>query len=141
MMLGILRRLQSIVEGGLQTAGIAISRLTRPISQSPARGIVGDLTRSRSQLVAENLLLRQQLVVLNRSVKRPRFTRAERGLFVLLASRLERWRDALLIVKPETVLRWHRAGLRLFWKRKSRARSHERRIPAETILLIKEMAA
>jgi putative transposase len=51
------------------------------------------------------------------------------------------WREALLIVRPETVLRWHRAGLRLVWKVKSRATAQEPRIAAETIALIKEMAA
>jgi hypothetical protein len=140
-MLGFVRLVQSIVGRGPRAAGTAISRLTRPISRSPARGIVSDLTRSKSQLVAENLLLRQQLVVLSRSVKRPHFTRAERGPFVLLASKLETWRDALLIVKPETVLRWHREGWRLFWKRKSRARSHGPKVPAETIKLIRGIAA
>jgi hypothetical protein len=50
------------------------------------------------------------------------------------------WQEALLIVKPEAVLRWHRGCFRLFWKRKSRARSRELRISTETIRLIKEMA-
>ncbi len=50
------------------------------------------------------------------------------------------WQEALLIVKPETVLRWHRACFRLFWKRESRARSREPQISTETIRLIKEMA-
>jgi hypothetical protein len=86
MMLGIVRLVRSIVGRGLRAAGTAISRLTKPVSPSPARGVVSDFARGKSQLVAENLLLRQQLVVLNRSVKRPHFTRAERGLFVLLAS-------------------------------------------------------
>ena len=90
-MLTILRRVQSILERGLQEAGTAISRLTKPISRSPACGIGRDFARSKSQLVAENLLLRQQLVVLNRSVKRPHVTRADRGLFVLLASQLASW--------------------------------------------------
>ncbi len=67
-------------------------------------GTLADLARSKPQLIAENLLLRQQLVVLNRSVNRPRFTAADRDLFVLLASRVETWKDALLIVTPETVL-------------------------------------
>jgi hypothetical protein len=141
MMLGFVRLVQSIVKRGLRAAGTASSRLTKPVSPSPARGIVSDLTRSKSRLVAENLLLRQQLVVLNRSVGRPRLTRADRGLFVLLASRLASWRDALLIVRPETVLRWHRKGLRLFWRRKSRTRAHEPKVPAETIALIEEIAA
>ncbi len=50
------------------------------------------------------------------------------------------WHEALLIIKPETVLRWHRQGLRLFWKRESRARSQEPKFPVETMALIKEMA-
>ncbi len=125
----------------MQAARTAISRLAKPFSHSPAGGIVRDFARSKSQLIAENLLLRQQLVVLNRSVKRPRFTCADRGLFVLLASQLESWKEALLIVQPETVLRWHRGGWRLFWKRKSRSRAREPKIPAETITLIKEIAA
>ncbi len=67
--------------------------------------------------------------------------RTERGLFVLLASQLETWKEALLIIKPETVLRRHRDGFHLFCKQKSRATSREPKIPAETIRLIKEMAA
>ena len=101
---------------------------------------MADLSRSKRELIVENALLRQQLIVLNRSVKRPHFTRAERGLFVLLASRLQNWNEALLIVKPETVLRWHRQGFRLFWKWKSRAPSRDLKIPDETVTLIKEMA-
>jgi hypothetical protein len=81
---------------------------------------MGDLARSKPQLITENLLLRQQLSVLNRSVKRPHFTCVDRARFILLASWLPSWREALLIVKPETILRWHREGFRLFWKRKSR---------------------
>ena len=139
-MVGILKRFRSIIQRRLKAAGQAISRVTKPIGHSSALGTVADLARSKPRLIAENLLLRQQLIVLNRSVKRPRFTRADRLLFVLLASKLQGWKDALLIVKPETVLRWHRQGFRLFWKRKSHARSHEPKVSAETIVLIKEMA-
>jgi hypothetical protein len=71
---------------------------------------VADATRSRSALLLENALLRHQLVVLSRSVKRPRLTAADRGLLVLLTSRLSTWAGTLVIVRPETVLRWHRAG-------------------------------
>ena len=127
-MVGILNRFWSIIQRRLKAAGRAISRVTKPIGHSAALGTVADLARSKPRLIAENLLLRQQLIVLNRSVKRPRFTRADRLLFVLLASTLQSWKDALLIVKPETVLRWHRQGFRLFWKRKSHARSHEPKV-------------
>ncbi len=59
---------------------------------------------------------------------------------MLLTSKVHRWEEALLIVKPETILRWHRLGFRLFWKRKSRTPLHEPKIPLETITLIKDMA-
>ncbi len=71
-------------------------------------GTLTDLLRSKPELVAENALLRQQLVVLNRSVKRPCCTPADRTLLVLLASRVRAWRSALVIVQPDTLLRWHR---------------------------------
>ena len=79
--------------------------------------------------------------MLNRSGKRPHCTSADRVLVVVLASKVKHWREALLIVRPETVLRWHREGLRLFWKAKFRATSQEPRVAVETIALIKEMAA
>jgi len=77
----------------------------------------------------------------NRAGKRPRCTRADRALLVVLASKVQHRREALLIIRPETVLRWHRAGLRLLWQAKSRATSQEPRISAETIALVQEMAA
>ncbi|MGO9836822.1 MAG: helix-turn-helix domain-containing protein [Polyangiaceae bacterium] len=86
-----------------------------------AGGFIADLTRSRAELVTENALLRQQLIVAARAVKRPAFRVHERGLLVLLASLHRQWRRALLLVKPETVLRWHREGFRLFWRRSSRS--------------------
>ena len=140
-MFGILKPITSLIQRGQRAAGTTISHLTKPIAHSPVLGITADFARTKPQLIAENLLLRQQLIVLNRSVKRPRFTRAERGLFVLLASRLEWWKEALVIIKPETILRWHRQGFQLFWNRKSRARSCQPKIPLETVTLIKEMAA
>ena len=129
-MCGILKQIQSIAERSLHIVRTAVSRWTKPFARPPAFGTLANLTRSKPQLIAENLLLRQQLIVLNRSVKRPRFTPADRGLFILLASRLQTWEQALLVIKPETVLRWHGEGFRLFWKRKSRCPgylSHPRR--------------
>ncbi|MEO8288178.1 MAG: integrase core domain-containing protein [Chloroflexota bacterium] len=91
----------------------------------------------------ENALLRQQVIVLRRQINRPQLTNTDRALLVLLvllASRLHAWKSTLLIVRPDTLLRWHKAGFRLFWKRKSRTASRERKLPAETIELIKWMA-
>jgi len=110
----------------------ALRNASRP--SDVAGGFIADLTRSRSELIAENAFLRQQLSVASRAVKRPAFRGHERGLLVLLARLLPRWRCALLLVKPETVLRWHRAGFRLFWRNKSRsARSREPRIARDVI--------
>jgi len=58
--------------------------------------------------VLEDALLRQQLVVLQRQTKRPALTWRDRALFVLLASKLRSWKEALMIVQPDTLLRWHR---------------------------------
>jgi hypothetical protein len=104
-------------------------------------GALKDLTRSREQLIAENALLRQQLIVASRKVKRPIFKAHERGLLVLLSRIVHGWRDALLLVKPQTVLRWHREGYRLFWRWKSRRRTApEPKIPEDVIALIRRMA-
>jgi transposase InsO family protein len=104
-------------------------------------GLMRDLTSSRAQLIAENAQLRQQLIVASRKVKRPVFKSYERGLMVLLASIVRGWRDAVLLVKPKTILRWHREGFRLFWKWKSLKRKPaESKISAEQIALIRKMA-
>ncbi len=103
-------------------------------------GFAVDVARTRSQLLAENAFLRQQLIVANRSVKRPSLRRHERGALALLASRIPSWRGALLIVKPETLIRWHRDGFRLFWRAKSKTSSREPRIGAEVAALIRRMA-
>jgi transposase InsO family protein len=129
-----------MTQRAIQVVVRVYSRWCKPLPASPLVGTIADLARSKPQLIAENLLLRQQLLVLSRAGKRPRCTRADRALLVVLANRVRHWRDALLIVRPETVLRWHRAGLRLFWRAKSRATSREPRIAPETIALIKELA-
>ena len=105
-------------------------------------GLIADVIRSRSDLVAENAMLRQQLIVASRAVKRPALRAHERGLLVLLARLVPRWRDALLLVKPETILRWHREGFRCWWRwRSRRRRSYEPRLAPDVIALIRRMAA
>ena len=80
--------------------------MIRPTSGPRVGSIVGDLTRTKANLIAENAFLRQQLVVLSRQVKRPVPTPADRLRLVLLARLVRGWRAALLIVQPETLLRW-----------------------------------
>lgn len=100
-----------------------------------------EVFRSRDELLAENARLRQQLIVASRKVKKPAFRLLERGLLVLFARRIPLWRDALVLTKPETILRWHRKGLRLFWKRKSRCSTEPKpRLSLETIERIRRMA-
>jgi transposase InsO family protein len=105
-----------------------------------ASGFISDLTRSRAELITENALLRQQLIVASRAVKRPAFRVHERGPVVLLARFLPQWRQAVLLVKPETVLRWHREGFRSFWRRKSRSLPREPRLAPDVVALIERMA-
>ena len=76
--------------------------------------------KTRRSLALENLALRQQLAVLQRSVRRSRLTDLDRGFWVLLRRVWTDWDNVLLIVKPETVIRWHRAGFRRYWTWKSR---------------------
>jgi hypothetical protein len=118
----------------------AIARgVTRPVPV--IGGLLRDVVRSRKELVAENTLLRQQLIVAARTVRRPRFTSFERGLFVILARLVPRWRDALLVVKPDTILRWHRDGFRLFWRARSRPpEASAPRVSPETVDLIRRLA-
>jgi len=116
---------------------------TQPAEQGVMIGALADLVRGRPALVAENALLRQQLLILRRSAKRPRCTPTDRALLVLLAGRIRAWQHALLIVQPDTLLRWHRELFRRHWRQKSRAVQQARRAkaPAETIALIRELAA
>jgi putative transposase len=114
-------------------------RWMKPRSTSLLLGTITDLAKGKSELLVENALLRQQLIILHRQVKRPACKKIDRFLLLLLARMLRTWKQALLIVQPETVLRWHQELYRLFWKHKSKADARQSRISRETIALIKEM--
>jgi len=96
--------------------------------------------RTRRRSAIEILALRHQLGVLKRSVKRPRLTDADRGLWVLLSRRWAGWSDALIMVKPATVIGWHRAGFRRYWTWRSRPKGGRPGIDPEVRALIKRMA-
>ena len=91
----------------------------------------------RARLAAENLLLRQQLVILQRAARRPRVKPWERRLLSALAVRWSALKDAITIVKPATLLRWHRATWRWWWRRKSRGPSGRPPIAADLRALIR----
>ncbi len=135
-----LPHLRHLARRVVAAARARVARLTRPTPLALAAGAAADVTRSKADLLLENALRCHQLVILSRSVKRPRLTTADRGLLVLLASRRRTWADALVIVRPATVLRWHRQGFRLCWRRKSRAAARTPRLSRETIALLRQLA-
>ena len=97
--------------------------------------------KPRARLIAENLCLRQQLVVLKRRQKRLSLRDRDRRFWVIASRCFAGWRDTLLIAKPETVLRWHRKGWKAYWRwRSRRQRGGRRRIPLELRELIRRMA-
>jgi putative transposase len=134
---GVIAKLQTV----FVSVAKAMREVLRPRPSSIVGGLATDLLRSRAELTVENILLRQQLIVAARKVRRPVLRRHEPTLITLLAAVLPRWRDALLLVKPETVLRWHREGFRWFWRWKSRATKRRGpRITPDVVELIRRMA-
>ena len=86
-------------------------------------------------------MLRQQISVLRRTApKKQTFSATDRLIFVCLYRLLPGVRDALAIVKPETVVKWHRAGFRLYWRWKSKTRGGRPTVPLEIRKLIREMS-
>ena len=97
--------------------------------------------RSRRDVAAENLALRHQLSVLRRERRTPRLSRWDRLLWVILAKAWSSWTDVLVIVQPNTVIRWHRHAFRLFWRFKSRRGKPGRpKVDTELRNLIRQMA-
>ena len=83
--------------------GSRLKQWTKPTSATLVRGTIADMTRSQTDLLVENAILRQQLIVLNRQVKRPQLTNSDRLRLVFLA---RCWQQALHIAQPDTLLRW-----------------------------------
>ena len=101
-------------------------------------GLVVLSLRPRRSVEAENLFLRRQLALFQERGEKPRRVDAVTRVSLALISRLFNWRDALVVVRPETVIRWHRAGWRLFWRVKSRPGRPP--IPLQLRQLIRRMA-
>lgn len=113
---------------------------TKPATALLIAGGIADLKRKRADLILENALLRQQLIVLNRQVKRPQLTNADRLRMVILARCTGFWKQAIHIVQPDTLLRWHRDLFQIYWRWKSKPKKKKPRISTETIHLIQQMA-
>src|SRR5271167_4854265 len=84
-------------------------------------GWVISVFRSRGELLLENLALRQQLLALHAKRPRPRLSSVDKLFWVVLRKVWFGWKRSLILVTPETVIRWHRAGFRLYWSWISRA--------------------
>ena len=97
--------------------------------------------RSHRALALENLALRHQLNVLQRNTQRPRLTNKDRALWVIISRLWPAWKNPLVVVQPETVIRWHKRGFRVYWRWKSRPRwPGRRKIPEEFRALIRSMS-
>jgi len=122
---------------------------TRPLPKKPISMfmlfaapfiVLRALFRTPTALALENLALRQQLAALKQKPNRPRLRKSDRIFWVWLSKLWSDWRGSLIIVQPETVVRWHRQGFRLYWRWKSRPRSPGRpKVDAEIRRLIRRM--
>ena len=136
---GLVSRVTTAARGALRRVGTTLREASRPAA--PVFGLVTDLFRPRRLLLAENVLLRQQLLVLRRQVKRPNLTAFDRTVMVIASALSGTWRESVLLVKPETILRWHRQGFQMFWGWRMRYQQPpQTRISIETIELIRRMA-
>ncbi len=136
----VVHQIATMVEPLVKQLETQVKAWTKPMTDSLVGGCAADLVKSKTQLIMENVLLRQQVIILQRQVTRPRLTAHDRSLLVVLASWVKDWKNALQIVKPETLLRWHREGFKLEWRLKSKGKARKPRISEETIVLIKQMA-
>ena len=98
------------------------------------------MLRTRQEQAVVELALRQQLAIYAQKQPRPRLTAADRGFWIALRQLWPRWRNALVIVRPETVIRWHRRGFRLYWRSISRPGPGRPRISPEVREIIARMA-
>ena len=101
--------------------------------------LVSAAVRSHAQLAAENLFLRKQLALYVERQAKPRRADDATRIALVALSRLIEWRHLLIVVKPDTLIRWHRKGFQLFWRWKSRPRGRPR-LPADLQRLIADMA-
>jgi putative transposase len=105
LLLPLLRPLWTALRQTVERVESRYKDWTRPNPYTLVETTAADLIRSKPELIAENALLRHQLIVLERHVKHPTIMPFDRGLLVVLASRVSHWKQALLIVKPDTLLK------------------------------------
>ncbi len=103
--------------------------------------LIRNILADPAELVTENLALRKQLAILEHKSKRPRLRKRDRIFWAWLSRFWPTWRSALLIVQPDTVVRWHQQGFKLYWRWKPRSRKPGRpKIDPEIRKLIRRMS-
>src|SRR5215470_20193077 len=103
-------------------------------------GTLRSCLRTHGELALENLALRQQLAVWKARQPRPRLTEMDRIFWIALSRLWKNWRSSLQVVRPETVVRWHRRGFRLYWAWKSRHGSGRPAVGRDVRDLIRQMS-
>src|ERR1035437_660991 len=98
------------------------------------------LFTTKAQLILENLFLIKQLEIYQRNDPKLKISRIDRMFFSLMMDWLSNWKERLSIVKPETVIKWHRTAFRFYWRWKSKQKGGRPKISSEVINLIKQMA-
>ena len=96
------RKIGEVIRHSVTWLETRFKHRTRPAASHQVIGTLADLKRSKRELIAENTFLRQQLIVLERQVVRPKMTQRDRQVLVLLASQIKGWKEALIVVKPDT---------------------------------------
>ena len=97
--------------------------------------------KTKTQLILEVIFLTKQLEIYQRTSNKVKINKSDRLFFSLLKGMLLNWKERLFIVKPDTLIRWHRKGFRIYWKWKSKDNSGRPKIEREIITLIKQMAS
>ena len=99
-----------------------------------------DYFKTQSKLQLENVYLRKQLEILIRSNRKIKIKNQDRLFFVFMKSIFSYWKSSIIIIKPETVIKWHRKGFKLYWRWKCKNNGGRPKIPQGQINLIKRMA-
>ena len=117
----------------------AVREWSRPIRV--AGHAIADVRKTKTELIAENALLRQQLMAAKRHLGRPVLAKPEKLAITVWARLTSQWESAFLLFQPDTILRWHREIFRIVWWRKSRPKGNSRaKLDRDTVKRIMEMA-
>jgi len=101
---------------------------------------ISSIFKSRASLQLENIILRKQIDILMRKQKRPLVHNRDRLFFVLISKLYTDWKKAFLLFQPDTLIRWHKQGFKLFWRMKTKNNGGRNRIDPELKSLIVQIA-